>query len=253
MVPGGGAGMIHIVIPMGGEGKRFAERGYTFPKPLIEIFGKPIIEVVVNNVRPSEPHQFIFVCRKDPIENFALQDVLNLIAPESKVISMAQPTAGALCSVLLGIEDFANEDELVIVNADQFVDQTMDRFLAGAREGKWDGYIMTFPSTHPKWSYAKVEGEEVVTVAEKRPISHHATVGWYYFKRGLDFVEAAERMLVKNAALDGEFYVCPVYNELILMGKKISIHPLSKGQMVSLGTPEDLEKFSTSKAPAFFP
>lgn len=240
--------MIQIVVPMGGEGKKFAERGHTFPKPLIEIAGKPMVEIVMHNVAPNEPHRFIFICRQEHLQRFALAEVLRLISPESKIVTMPGPTAGALCSVLLGMEHFDNDDELLVVNSDQYIDIPIDDFLAKARAGRWDGYIMTFPSTHPKWSYAKVENELVVSVAEKRPISRHATVGLYYFRSGRDFLHGAERMLLKNATVGGEFYVCPVFNELILMGKRISIYPIAREQMYSLGTPEDVEVFSASKS-----
>lgn len=240
--------MIHIVMPMGGEGKRFSERGYTFPKPLVEIAGKPMVEIVVHNLTPSEPHQFIFICRQEHLQKFALGEVLNLIAPENRIISMRSPTSGALCSVLLGMGYLQNDDELLVANADQFVDIPIDGFLAAARAGKWDGYVMTFPSTHPKWSYVKTEGDHVVTVAEKQPISRNATVGLYYFRRSKDFVAASERMLLKNATVAGEFFVAPVYNELILKGKKIGMYPITRDQMHGLGMPEDVEAFTASRA-----
>lgn len=242
--------MIRIVVPMGGEGKQFGKRGYTFPKPLVEIAGKPMVEVVVRNLAISEPHQFVFVCRQEHIHKFALDEVLNLVAPDSVIVEMRGQTAGALCSVLLAMGHLGNDDELLIANADQYVDVAIDDFLAAARSGEWDGYIMTFPSTHPKWSYVKVEDGEVVAVAEKRPISPHATVGLYYFKRGRDFLAGAEHMLLKSTTVSGEFYVCPVYNELILMGKRISTYPIAREQMHSLGTPEDVEIFRASKAQA---
>ena len=239
--------MIRIVVPMGGEGKRFAERGYTFPKPLVEIAGRPMIEIVVGNLTPREEHQFVFVCREEHHQKFALFDVLRLIAPGCRVIGMRQPTAGALCSVLLAMEELNNDEELLVANADQFIDVPIDNFLKSARSKNWDGYMMTFPSTHPKWSYAREENGEVVAVAEKRPISHHATVGLYYFRCARDFIAAAESMLLKNASLGGEFYVCPVYNELILKGKKIGILPIKREEMHSLGTPEDVERFTSDK------
>src|SRR5258708_35256239 len=96
--------MIQIIIPAGGSGKTFAERGYTFPKPLIEIAGRPMIEIVTANVTPSEPHRFIFVCRTEHLQKFAMNDVLELIAPGSVVVPMRNETAGALCSVLLSVE-----------------------------------------------------------------------------------------------------------------------------------------------------
>lgn len=240
--------MIHIVVPMGGEGKRFAERGYTFPKPLIEIAGKPMIEIVVRNLAPKEPHVFVFVCRQEHLERFALREVLELVAPQSKIVPMGSPTAGALCSVLLGMEHLQHDEELLIANADQYIDIAIDDFLSSARSKAWDGYVMTFPSTHPKWSYVRLEGENVVAVAEKRPISKNATVGLYYFKRCSDFILSAERTLLKNATVGGEFYVAPAYNEMILMGKSVGTYPITQQQMFGLGTPEDVEAFAASKA-----
>lgn len=240
--------MIHIVVPMGGEGKRFAERGYTFPKPLIEIGDKSMIEIVLHNLTPAEQHQFVFVCRRDHLQKFALGEVLALNAPDCRVVEMRNPTAGALCSVLLGMEYLQNEDELLVANADQYVDVSMDNFLSAARASQWDGYIMTFPSTHPKWSYVKIEDDQVVAVAEKHPISRNATAGLYYFRRSRDFLAATEKMLLKNATVGGEFYVAPVYNELILTGKRVGVYPISREQMHGLGTPEDVEAFAASKA-----
>lgn len=235
--------MIHIVVPMNGEGRQFSERGYTFPKPLVEVAGRPLIEIVVRNLTPAEPHRFVFVCRREHVDAFALGDVLGLVAPGCSVVTTMKPTAGALCSVLLGLEYLPQDGELLIANADQCIDLPIDRFLAGARNGAWDGYVMTFPNTHPRWSYVRLEGDQVVAVAEKQPISRHATAGLYYFRRGADFVNGAERMLLKNAAVNGEFYVAPVYNELILQHRRVGIFPIDAAQMHGLGTPEEVEQF----------
>jgi len=236
--------MLKIVVPMAGEGKRFAEYGHTFPKPLVEIGGRSMIEIVVGNLTPREQHQFIFICRREHVQRYALADVLRLIAPGCKIAVMHDSTAGALCSVLLAMEHLSDDSELLIANSDQFVEEDIERFLATARAGTADGCIMTFPSTHPKWSFAKVVDGEVLTVAEKRPISPLATVGLYYFRRCADFLAGAEAMILKNASRDGEFFVSPVYNELILKGLHITTHPISREQMHSLGTPEDVEAFA---------
>jgi NDP-sugar pyrophosphorylase family protein len=235
--------MIHIVVPMGGEGRQFAERGYTFPKPLIEIAGQPLIEIVVRNLTPARPHEFVFVCRQEHVESYALGDVLRLVAPGCKIVTMGKPTAGALCSVLLAMEHISLENELLIANADQWIDAPIDAFLSAARESDRAGALLTFPNTHPRWSYAKTENDRVVRVAEKQPISRNATAGLYYFRRGADFVRGAERMLFKNASFSGEFYVAPVFNELVLAGKNVGIFPIEASQMHGLGTPEEVERF----------
>lgn len=237
--------MLTIVVPLGGQGKAFAERGYTFPKPLIEINGRPMIELVVRCITPREPHRFVFICQAEHLERYALGDVLSLIAPGCRIVKMAESTGGALCSILLAIEHIDLEDELIIANGDQYIEVPIDSLIHQARQGQADGCLMTFPSTHPKWSYVKLnEAGEVVGVAEKHPISKHATVGLYYFRRGQEFLEAAERMIVKGSRTSGEFYVAPVYNELILEGKRMTILPISREKMHGLGTPEDVEEFS---------
>jgi dTDP-glucose pyrophosphorylase len=197
------------------------------------------------NRRPSppEPHRFVFICKREHVDTYALADVLRLIAPDCRIVTTMGATGGALCSVLLGLEHLPHDGELLIANADQCVDVPIETFLGAAREGAWDGYMMTFPNTHPRWSYARLEGDHVVAVAEKQPISRHATAGLYYFRRGAAFVQAAERMLVKNASVSGEFYVAPVYNELILRHQRVGIFPIEASQMHGLGTPEEMEHY----------
>ena len=109
-----------------------------------------------------------------------------------------------------------------------------------------DGGIVTFKSTHPKWSFAKIDENNFVTeVAEKRPISTLATVGIYFWKHGKDYVKYAEQMIEKNIRVNNEFYVCPVFNEAIADGKKFKTYNINK--MWGLGTPEDLDIFLKNK------
>ena len=239
--------MLKIVIPMGGEGKPFADRGYTFPKPFIEVRGRSMIEIVIENLAPkSRPHQFIFIVKHEHVAKFALADVLRLLSPGCAVIPMSAPTSGALCSVLLATDYLKADHHLLIANADQHLGVSIDHFLDFAEKPGVDGCIMTFPNTHPRWSYAKVEEGRVVAVAEKRPISRDATVGLYSFRSSVEFLRAAERSILKNAALGGEFYVAPVYNELVLAGKQVITYPIRQDQMHSLGTPEELETFAAA-------
>jgi dTDP-glucose pyrophosphorylase len=107
-----------------------------------------------------------------------------------------------------------------------------------------EGGILTFKSDNPKWSYASCNYDNLVKeVAEKDPISEHATVGIYYFKHGKDFVKYAKQMIDKDITTNDEFYVCPVFNEMIQGGKLVHIYPIENSIMHGLGTPEDLETF----------
>jgi len=236
--------MLQIIVPLGGKAARFQERGYTFPKPLIEIGSRSMIEVVLENLAPPKPHQYTFVCRKEHLTQFYLGDMLRLLAPNSRIIPLEQETAGALCSVLLAIDQLDLDEEILIANGDQFISGGLEAFYKVCRKPGIDGCILTFTATHPRWSFVKTDEAGFVTAtAEKKPISKQATVGIYYFRKARDLVEGAEKMIVKGLTTSGQFFVCPVYNELILAGKKITTHHLPDGAMHSLGTPEDVDLF----------
>ncbi len=239
--------MVNILVPMAGSGKKFAEKGYTFPKPLIEIKGKPMVEWVVKNLSPKVEHRFVFICRREHYEKFKLGAMLNLLAPNSQVVILDAATHGAAATALLAKEHINSEDPLIIANADQFVEADITDFIETAHKENLDGLIVSFKSAHPKWSFAKVGPDGfVMETAEKNPISEDATAGIYYFKSGKDFVSAAESMIKKDIRTNNEFYICPVYNELILQDKKIKIYPIDPEKMHSWGTPEDLEYFLTT-------
>jgi NDP-sugar pyrophosphorylase family protein len=235
--------MLNIVVPMAGRGTKFIEKGFTFPKPLIEIGKKPMIQIVVENLKPAGPHRFIFLCQREHQAKFAISNLLEIIAPGCKVLFLEGQTAGAACTVLLAKDFINSDDELLIANSDQFIEGGIDGFLQAARAGNADGCVMTFNSTHPKWSFVKKEGEFVIEVAEKKVISNEATAGLYYYKHGSDFVSGAQAMILKDVRIDGQFFVCPVYNEMILRGLLITTYLIPDHQMWGMGTPEDLEKF----------
>lgn len=236
--------MLHVIIPLGGQASRFQERGYTFPKPLIEIGTRSMIEVVLENLAPPPPVRFTFICRKEHLTQFYLGDMLRLLAPGCQIISLEHDTAGALCSVLLAIDDLAPDEEVLVANGDQYLSAPVQPFYEKCRAPGIDGCILTFTAAHPRWSFARTDFEgRVVAVAEKRPISKQATAGLYYFRRASDLLAGAERMLVKGLTTSGQFFVAPVFNELLLDGKTIVTYHLPDGAMHSLGTPEDLEIF----------
>jgi NDP-sugar pyrophosphorylase family protein len=236
--------MLQIVIPLAGKAARFQERGHTFPKPLLEIGNRSMIEIVLGNLAPPQPSQYTFICRKEHLTQFYLGDMLRLLAPGCGIMSLENETAGALCSVLLTTDKLNLDEEIVIANGDQFISCGLSEFWAACRKPDIDGCILTFTATHPRWSFAKTDDSgKVIAVAEKRPISKQATAGLYYFRRARDLVESAEKMILKGLTTSGQFFVCPVYNEMILAGKNIRTHHLPDGTMHSLGTPEDLDVF----------
>ena len=233
--------MLNIVIPMAGRGSRFANAGYKMPKPLIDINGHMMIEWVIRNITPSEPHRFVFICQGEHIEKFALDEVLRRMSPGCAIIPIDHITEGAACTVLLAEKYIDNDDPMMIANSDQFVNIGINAYLKAM--GDSDGLIMTMPADNPKWSYIKYDDKKRVTlVREKEVISNEATVGIYNYRRGKDFVRCAHEMISKNIRVNGEFYVAPVYNEMIESGMDIRFYDIGEN-MHGLGTPEDLEEF----------
>ena len=233
---------MNVLIPMAGRGSRFATQGYTFPKPLIDVKGKPMIQVVTENLNIKA--NYTFIVQKEHYEKYSLQHLLNLIAPNCNIVQVDGITEGAACTTLLAKEYIDNDEPLLMANSDQFVEWDSNETLYAFSNGNCDGGIITFPATHPKWSYAKL-GEDgyVSEVAEKKPISEHATVGIYWWAKGSDYVKYAEQMIEKDIRVNNEYYVCPVFNEAIGDGKKVRIKEIEKEGMWGIGTPEDLNYF----------
>ena len=231
---------INIVIPMAGAGSRFSQAGYTFPKPLIEVKNKPMIQVVVENLNID--CIYTFIVQKEHYEKYNLKYLLNIISPNCNIIKIESLTEGAACTTLLAKDIINNDNPLIIANSDQFIEWNSSEFMYSMIAGNVDGGILTFESTHPKWSYVKLDQENnVIDIQEKKVISNLASVGIYYWSKGSDYIKYAEDMILKNIRVNNEFYVAPVYKEAIDDGKKIKTYNVDK--MWGLGTPEDLQYF----------
>ncbi|MFY7939098.1 MAG: HAD-IA family hydrolase [Flavobacterium sp.] len=240
MVPKWKNEKLNVLIPMAGAGSRFEQAGYTFPKPLIEVKNKPMIQVVVENLNLDA--NYIYVVQKAHREKYNLDTLLNLLTPGCKIVETDGLTEGAACTALLAKEYIDNDNPLFFANSDQFVEWDSNEFMYKMQETDADGGIVTFTATHPKWSFAKTDENGLVTeVAEKNPISDIATVGYYYWKNGSDFVKYAEQMIEKNIRVNNEFYVCPVFNQAIEDCKQI--RTFNTAGMWGLGTPEDLNYY----------
>ena len=231
---------LNVLIPMAGAGSRFETAGYTFPKPLIEVRGKPMIQVVVENLNIDA--RFIYIVQKSHYEKYNLEYLLRLITPRCTIVQVDGVTEGAACTTLLAREFIDNDDSLLIANSDQFIEWNSSETLYSFMANGIDGGMVTFHATHPKWSYVKIDENGIVTqVAEKKPISNLATVGVYFWKKGSNYVTYADQMIKKDIRTNGEFYVCPVFNEAIEDGKRFRVRNVEK--MWGLGTPEDLNQF----------
>lgn len=248
---------VNIVIPMAGHGSRFSKVGYSVPKPFISVFGKPMIQWVIENIRPKNetygtikiktniiPH-YHFIAQESHLKQYSLDSICNELNIDYTITTVNKVTEGPACTVLLTKQYINNDMPLVIINSDQYIDWDVNNFYRCILNPEIDGCINTFYQPNEsdlKWSYARL-GEDgfISEVAEKKYISNLATTGIYGWKRGCDFVRCAENMIADNLRVNNEFYVCPVYNYLINDGRKVRTFDCKK--LWGLGVPEDLEHF----------
>lgn len=238
--------MLNIVMPMAGRGKRFADAGYGTPKPLLPLHGRPMTEVVIDNLRPARPHRFVFLILREHAAAFGFDRHLKNWAPGSEVVYVESVTQGAACTVLLARHLIDTADPLMIANCDQWVDADVNEYLDTLDREAADGLIMTMWADDPKWSFVRFGPSGGVTeVVEKQVVSNEATVGVYNFRRGRDFVRAADAMIAQDLRVNGEFYVAPAYNPLIAEGQKVVVHNVGREDagMYGLGIPADFERF----------
>lgn len=235
-----------ILIPMAGEGSRFAREGYTFPKPLIEVEGKPMIQLVVENL--DFDATYIFLVRKEHLEKYSgLKTTLEKITNgKFKIVEVDKLTEGAACTTLLAKELINDDEELLIANSDQVIKYSTENFKLLKSLTNVDGIIFTFNALHPKWSFVKANSRGIITeLQEKNPISNIATCGIYWYRKGSDYVKYAEKMIEKNIRVNNEFYVAPIYNEYIIDNK--TLIPFYVDEMHGIGTPEDLNTYLKRK------
>ena len=238
--------ILNIVVPMAGAGSRFAIAGYADPKPLIKVNGLEMVRVVIDNLRPSCTCRFIFICQQSHIDAYGLKTKLSSWASGCEIIGLNGVTEGAACTVLAVRNLIDTDAPLMIANSDQYIDSSIDAYLERLDNNGLDGLIMTMKATDPKWSFVGLDQNNLVTkVVEKEVISDEATVGVYNFKRGRDFVAAADAMIAQNLRVNNEFYIAPVYNHLINAGRRIGIYNVGSeaNGMYGLGTPADLTLF----------
>jgi len=235
--------MLTILIPMSGDNNYVGDE-YDFPKPLIDIQGYPMIEWVIKNFESIVDKKFIFIVNESDCRNYHLDSVLKLLAGEdSVIIKVDQSTQGAACTALLAIEHIDIETPLLISNSDHVIDWNLQDIYQDFSKRQLDGGVVCFPSVHPKWSYARVENMQIIETAEKRPISRNAIAGTYYFSQGSFFVNAAMKMIEKQAHVNQMYYLAPTLNELILEGKLLGTFDIPESKYHHFYEPNKIHEF----------
>ncbi|MEH0860077.1 glycosyltransferase family 2 protein [Halobacteriovorax sp. DPLXC-1] len=233
---------MNTVILMAGSSNEFFKDGSKFPKFLYEINGKPLVEHVYNNLK-SLNSNFIFVINAEDAQKWHLNKVIELIDPSAKVITINNETQGAACSALYAIDHISNDEELVLTNGDQIINADLNNIINDLK--LYDAGTVVFESIHPRWSYVKTdENNHVIEASEKKPISKQATAGIYYYKKGKDFIESASSMIKKDTHTNGQFYICPTFNELILNNKTVGASRINREHYHSLTSVKAIEEYS---------
>jgi NDP-sugar pyrophosphorylase family protein len=237
---------MNIVVMMAGNSDGFYKDGYEYPKLLTEVNGKTMVEQVIEGLGSiaSIENNVIFVINKQDDDRYYLGDVIKLILPHSHIMVVGQKTSGAVATSLLTIGYIDEEAPLVLVNGDQVIDYDERLLIDYFANENADAGTVIFNSVHPRWSYVKTDlNGFVCEAAEKRPISKNATAGFYYYKKASDYISCAMRLILKDSHLNGLFYICPVFNEMILDQKNIVTYEIDASKYHSFMSPEKVKQF----------
>lgn len=237
---------LHIVMPMAGEGSRFKNAGWTTPKPLIELKGKPLFVRAIESVKVEGAQmKYSFIVRQEHIDKYGIDKSIKAILPEANVFSVPQTTRGAVETCLMAESAIAEDDAVVVMDCDlEFHSERYRELIANALSDKnaKGGALVSFESEEPRYSYAEVDGDgRVLRTAEKEVISRHALCGAYFFASGREFKTIAHRLLSEPVMEKPELYVSLLYN--YLLRDNLPVWLVQMEMYRSYGTPEELKQW----------
>ncbi len=236
---------MNILIPLAGTANKFKEAGYSFPKALVEVVGKPLVQWTIENFVPLNG-RYIFIVNSSDATGYNIDYTLKMLVENNVIIKQHDFAQGAACSALLAVDHIDNEEELIVAAGDQYIKKDICKIIDHFRDSNADGGIITFNSVHPQYSYAIVDKDGWISeVAEKKPISNNATVGIYWYRKGRDFIDAVKMMIKKEDMTNGQFYICPAFNQMLLMNKAIINYTIEKESFISFGTPEKVRLYNS--------
>ena len=240
--------MITIITPMGGASLYEMSAEFSYPKLLNEVNKKTLFEYSQDIYRSLEEEaQRLFLLPVEQDKSLGLSAIVNIVTDgKGTVIPLHGETQGSLCSCLLSIDNFDAENELIIASADHFINDNAQEIINDFRERKADAGVLTFESLHPKWAYVKKDREgKVVESAEKKAISRDAIAGFFYFRKGSIFIEAAKSVIKKGAVINGEYYISSCHNELVLNGLSVVTRPLADNGYYNFYDNHAIKSFSS--------
>lgn len=237
---------LQILIPLAAPSPFFDPAEFFFPKPLVDVGGKSMIEYTLSALQATvENARFLFLVRQEDIAKFSIDSILRLRAGEdSVVIPIAASTQGALCSCLLAVDQLDLDAPLLISNGDQVVESDLSQLFDKVRETGAAAGVVTFPSVHPRWSYVRTGSDgNVSQAAEKSVISENAIAGLYYFETARTFIEAAKDTIRANDRVGGQFFIAPSLNQVILKGETVTAVSIPETRYHSFYTPSKFHEY----------
>ena len=235
---------MNIMFLMGGLRSDTNKEDY--PLYLTEINERTILEQQVEYVKEIQPQQLLFCMKESEIKQFHTASVIKQIDPSAVIIPIMAQTKGAVCSALLGAEYIDNDEELILMAIDDFMDENSAGIINEFHKANADAGVISFNSVHPRYWFVKTdEGGVPVEFAEKTPISKNALVSFYYFRRGSDFVECAKEIIRKDNPVNGNFYISQTLNEMILKQKLIVMRKITNDRFHPLKTEAQMAEYIT--------
>jgi NDP-sugar pyrophosphorylase family protein len=239
---------LQIIIPLAGGNQFFEADEYVYPKPLVEIGSKLMIQWVIDNYKAiiDEQVKVIFITKEPEGTKFNIDYTIKLLLPQSKILKLEKDTKGAVFTALMALDEIDISAPLIIANGDQFIDTDINDVLKYFKKEQADAGVICFNAVHPKWSYIRVENNQVIETAEKKPISNKAIAGFYYFSKASLFLESAAKAIQNDRSVNGIFYISLLMNELILLHKKIAYFEIETEQYHSFYSPKKIEEFKST-------
>jgi len=236
----------NIIILAAGKTPVSGSPNDDYPMCLTEINGLSLVERIVINASKINNPRFTFAVLDKEAKRFHLDNIFSVLVENSRTVRIPEGTKGSACTALLSAIQLEKEAPLLIISANELVDIDYSIPINHFETEKKDVGMIAFNSIHPRYSFVRLnDNKEVIQVAQKNPISKHATSGIFWFKRTEDFIEAAMSSIRKGADVDGQYYVAPTVNELILKQLHVGIYEIEGKMYKPLKTVKQLSNFET--------
>ena len=235
---------MNIIIPLAGI-SNFDSSSNFYPIPLRDIYRKPLIQYVIENLlKIKGENKFIFILKQEDCLKFHLDNTLKLLTPNCEVVILKNNTAGSVCSILMAIDKININSDTIVVNADQIFKIDINNCIDYFRDKSADAGVITFDSVHPRWSFVKCDKSgNILQAVEKNPISRFAIAGFYYFKLFDDFKLSAFNALEVEDYYNGSLYTSALINQMILLNKKVLNKVIDSDDYMSFYSPQKITEF----------